>query len=207
MTHALAAASSVLAADSMVLAADNVAMWVAIGAGVLILLWVMGLYNGLVKRKNVVDESWADIETELKRRYDLVPNLVETVKGYATHEKSTLEAVIQARNAAAAPHSTLQGQAKDENVFTGALRQLFAVAEAYPDLKANTNFLQLQQELTNTEDRIQRSRRFYNANVRDLNVAIESFPGNVIAGLFHFQKREMYEIEDAAQREAPKVKF
>jgi LemA protein len=192
---------------TFVLAAENVALWVAIGAGVLILLWVVGIYNGLVKRRNTAEEAWSDIDTELKRRYDLVPNLVETVKGYAAHEKSTLEAVVQARNAAAAPHASLAAQAKDENAFTGALRQLFAVAEAYPDLKANQGFLHLQQELSNTEDRIQRSRRFYNANVRDLNVAIESFPGNVIAGLFKFQKREMYEIEDAAQRQAPQVKF
>jgi LemA protein len=190
-----------------VLAEANIALWVVVGVGVLLLLWVMGLYNGLVRRKNTVDESWSDIDTELKRRYDLIPNLVETVKGYAAHEKTTLENVIKARNAAAAPHDSLQAQAKDENAFVGALRQVFALSEAYPDLKANTNFLQLQQELTNTEDRIQRSRRFYNANVRDLNTALEVFPGNIVAGLFHFQKREMYEIEDAAQREAPKVQF
>jgi LemA protein len=180
---------------------------VAIVGGVLLLLWVAGMYNGLVKRKNHVDEAWSDIDTELKRRYDLIPNLVETVKGYAKHEAGTLEAVIKARNAAAAPHASLQDQAKDENVLVGALRQVFALAEAYPDLKANTSFVELQRQLGNTEDRIQTSRRFYNANVRDLNTAIESFPTNVLAGMFGFQKREMYEIEDAAMREAPKVAF
>jgi LemA protein len=192
---------------SLVVLAVETAVWIVIGAGVLILLWVIGLYNGLVRRKNHVEESWADIDTELKRRYDLIPNLVETVKGYAKHESSVLENVIKARNAAQAPHSSLEAQAKDENMFVGALRQVFALSEAYPDLKANTNFMSLQQELANTEDRIQRSRRFYNANVRDLNVAIESFPGNVIAGMFAFKKREMYEIEDAAMRESPKVSF
>ena len=188
-------------------AIGDYAIWIVIGVAVLLLLWVVGIYNGLVRRKNTVDESWADIDTELKRRHDLIPNLVETVKGYASHEKTTLENVIKARNAAAAPHSSLEQLAKDENVLMGSLRQLFAVAEAYPDLKANTNFLQLQQEIANTEDRVQRSRRFYNANVRDLNTAIESFPNNVVAGMFNFSKREFFEIEEPAQREAPKVQF
>jgi len=180
---------------------------IAIAVGAVIVLWAVGAYNALVRRRNHVDESWADIETELKRRYNLIPNLVETVKGYAKHESETLENVIKARNAAASPHSSPEAQAKDENLLSGALRQLFAVAEAYPDLKANTNFLELQQELSNTEDRIQRSRRFYNANVRDLNTRIEVFPSNVIAGMFGFDKREYFEIEDDAEREAPKVSF
>jgi len=180
---------------------------IAIAAVAVLVLWAVGAYNGLVRRRNHVDESWADIETELKRRYDLIPNLVETVKGYASHERDTLENVIKARNVAASPHSSPEQQAKDDNLLTGALRQLFAVAEAYPDLKANTNFLELQQELANTEDRIQRSRRFYNANVRDLNTRIEVFPSNIIAGMFGFEKREYFEIEDEAQREAPKVQF
>jgi len=180
---------------------------IPIAIGALVVLWAVGAYNALVRRRNHVDESWADIETELKRRYNLIPNLVETVKGYAKHESETLESVIAARNAAASPHSSPEAQAKDENILSGALRQLFAVAEAYPDLKANTNFLELQQELANTEDRIQRSRRFYNANVRDLNTRIEVFPSNVIAGMFGFDKREYFEIEDEAQREAPKVDF
>ena len=180
---------------------------IAIAAGAVILLWAVGAYNALVRRRNHVDESWADIETELKRRYNLIPNLVATVKGYAKHESETLENVIAARNAAAAPHSSPESQARDDNLLTGALRQLFAVAEAYPDLKANTNFLELQQELANTEDRIQRSRRFYNGNVRDLNTRIEVFPSNVIAGMFGFDRREYFEIEEEAQREAPSVQF
>jgi LemA protein len=193
--------------SATILAATDYTIWIVIGAAVLLLLWVAGMYNGLVRRRNTVDESWADIDTELKRRHDLIPNLVETVKGYAAHEKTTLENVMRARNAAAAPHASLEQLAKDENALMGSLRQLFAVAEAYPDLKANTNFLQLQQEVANTEDRVQRSRRFYNANVRDLNTAIESFPSNVIAGMFSFQKREFFEIEEPAQREAPKIQF
>jgi LemA protein len=178
-----------------------------IAIGVLLLLWGMGAYNALVRRRNHVDESWADIDTELRRRHDLIGNLVETVKGYAAHEKGTLEAVIKARNAAASPHASLDAQGKDENVLSGALRQLFALSEAYPDLKANQNFLELQKELANTEDRLQRSRRFYNANVRDLNTRIEVFPSNLIAGIFGFEKREYFEIEDEAVREAPQVKF
>jgi LemA protein len=183
------------------------ALIVPLGILLLLVLWVVGIYNGLVRRKNTVDESWSDIDTELKRRHDLIPNLVETVKGYATHERGTLEAVIKARNAAASPHTGPADQAQAENLLTGALRQLFALSEAYPDLKANQNFLELQKELAVTEDRIQRSRRFYNANVRDLNTAVEVFPGNVIAGMFGFGKREYFEIEDPADRETPKVQF
>lgn len=180
---------------------------IAIVAGALLLLWGAGAYNALVRRRNHVDESWADIDTELKRRHDLIPNLVETVKGYATHEKETFERVIQARNRAATPGSSPEQQAQEENILSGALRQLFALAENYPDLKANENFLELQRELGNTEDRIQRSRRFYNANVRDLNTRIEVFPSNIIAGIFGFDQREYFEIEDPAEREAPSVKF
>ena len=180
---------------------------ILVGVGLVVLLWVAGLYNGLVRVRNACDESWADIDTELRRRYDLIPNLVETVKGYAAHERDVLEGVIQARNTAQANHGSPQSQAKDENVLVGGLRQLFAVAESYPDLKANQNFLKLQEELSVTEDRLQRSRRFYNANVRDLNNRIEVFPSNIIAQQFGFQKREYFEIEDAAVREAPAVKF
>ena len=190
-----------------ILAQVGVGVWIAVGAGVLLVLWAVGAYNRLIRRKNTVDESWADIETELKRRYNLIPNLVETVKGYASHEKETLENVIQARNTAASPHASPEDQARDDNLLSGALRQLFALSEAYPDLKANENFIQLQQELSVTEDRIQRSRRFYNSNVRDLNNLIEVFPSNMIAGMFGFDKREFFEIEDEAQREVPKVSF
>lgn len=177
------------------------------GFVLVVILWIAAMYNSVVRIRNHVKESWADIDTELKRRYDLIPNLVNTVKGYAAHEKEVFDRVLQSRQAALAPHSSLKDQAKDENAMLGSLRQLFALAESYPDLKANQNFLQLQGELTNTEDRIQRARRFYNGNVRDLNTRIEVFPSNVIAGMFGFQKYELYEIEDAAMRQAPEVKF
>jgi LemA protein len=185
-------------------------MWVAIAVVVLIvivLLWAVGAYNGLVKLRNLVQEAWHQIDTELQRRHDLIPNLVETVKGYATHERETLQAVTEARAAAAAPGSSPAEQAQQENVLTQALGRLFAVAEAYPDLKANQNFLQLQQELTNTEDRVAAGRRFYNANVRELNTKIETFPTSVIAGMFHFEKAEYFETEDPTARQAPTVQF
>jgi LemA protein len=174
---------------------------------VLPLLVAIGMYNGLVRLRNFVKESWSSIDTELKRRYDLIPNLVETVKGYAGHEQDTLRMVIEARNRAVASTGSPESQAKDENVLIGGLRQLFALAESYPNLKANDNFLKLQAELANTEDRIQAARRFYNANVRELNTKIEVFPSNIIAGMFGFQKAELFEIEDAAIRNAPQVKF
>jgi LemA protein len=166
---------------------------------------VLVMFNGLVRLRNYCDESWSDIDTELKRRYDLIPNLVNTVKGYAAHEREVLEGVTRARNAALANTGSPASQAKDENVLVGNLRQLMAVVERYPDLKASHNFLELQQELTNTEDRIQRARRFYNANVRDLNTRIEVAPSNLVAGWFGFQKREMFEIDDVA-RQAPEVR-
>lgn len=170
-------------------------------------LWAVAQYNALVRLRNLVQESWKQIDVELQRRHDLIPNLVETVKGYAKHESETLEAVTAARTAAAAPGSTVAQQAQQENVLTQALGRLFAVAEAYPDLKANVGFQQLQQELTNTEDRIAAGRRFYNANVREFNTKIEVFPTNVIAGMFHFVKAEYFEIEDQAARQTPEVKF
>jgi LemA protein len=173
----------------------------------IVALWVAALYNGLVRVKNACDESWSDIDTELRRRYDLIPNLIETVKGYATHEREVFERVIQARNAALANHGSPAEQARDENQLIGGLRQLFALAENYPDLKANQNFIALQQELANTEDRLQRSRRFYNANVRDLNNRIEVFPSTVVARWFAFSPREYFEIDDPAVRQVPAVKF
>jgi len=175
--------------------------------GLVVLAWGAGLYNGLIRAKNGCDESWADIDTELRRRYDLIPNLVETVKGYATHEREVLEKVIQARNAAQANHGSPASQARDENVLVGSLRQLFALAESYPDLKANQNFIELQQELANTEDRLQRSRRFYNANVRDMNNRLEVFPSNIVAQMFAFRAAEYFEIDDPAVRATPAVKF
>ena len=180
---------------------------ILLGLVFIVLIIVAAMYNGLVRVKNHCDESWADIDTELKRRYNLIPNLVESVKGYATHEKEVLERVIQARNQAVANNGTPMEQAKDENILFGGLRQLFALAESYPDLKANQNFLELQKELSNTEDRIQRARRFYNGNVRELSNRIEVFPSNIIAGMFGFQKREYFELDDEAQRAVPRVEF
>jgi LemA protein len=182
-------------------------VYAILAVAALVIVWVIGMYNALIRTRLHVKESWAAIDTELKRRYDLIPNLVETVKGYATHESETLEAVIQARNNAAASTGSPGQQAQDENMLVGALRQLFAVVEAYPDLKANEGFLNMQQELTVTEDRIQASRRFYNANVRELNTKIEVFPSNMIASMFGIAQAEFFELEDATQREAPKVSF
>ena len=172
----------------------------------LVLLWVAVTYNTLVRVRQLCGESWSGIDTELKRRYDLIPNLVSTVQGYAQHEKDVLQRVVEARTRAVASTGSPASQAKDENVLVGLLRQVFALAENYPDLKANQNFLQLQRELANTEDRIQAARRFYNANVRDLNTRIQVFPSNMIAGMFGFQQQEFFEI-DPAVREAPQVKF
>jgi len=170
-------------------------------------LWAMGAYNGLVRLRNLVQESWRQIDVELKRRHDLIPNLVETVKGYAAHEKGVFEEVARARSAAITPGSGPAEQAQQENVLTQALGKLFAVAEAYPDLKASQNFMALQAELTNTEDRIAAGRRFYNANVRQLNTKIETVPTNIIAGMFHFVRAEYFEAEEPEVREAPTVSF
>lgn len=182
---------------------------IIIVAIVLLAMFVVGIYNGLVKLKVRVAEAWSDITVQLKRRADLIPNLVETVKGYAAHEKEVFEKVTEARSAVMS--ATAKGPAetaKAENQFEGALKSLFAVAEAYPDLKANQNFLQLQQELVDTEDKIQASRRFYNAGVRDLNTKIDMFPSNIVAGIFNFEKREFFEVEDLASIQKPvDVKF
>ena len=185
-------------------------MWFVIALVVLVIivvLWAVGAYNGLVKLRNLVQEAWHQIDTELQRRHDLIPNLVETVKGYAAHERETFEAVTAARAAAMTTGSSPAQQAQQENVLTQALGRLFAVAEAYPELKANVNFLQLQTELTNTEDRVAAGRRFYNTNVRELNTKIETVPTSVIAGMFHFVKAEYFETEDPAARQAPTVSF
>lgn len=180
---------------------------ILLGLGFIALIIIVAMFNGLVRAKNHCDESWADIDTELRRRYNLIPNLVETVRGYAAHEKEVLERVIKARNQAMANNGTPVEQARDENILIAGLRQLFALAESYPNLKANQNFLELQKELSNTEDRIQRARRFYNGNVRDLSNKIEVFPSNIIAGVFGFQKREYFELDDEAQRAVPRVEF
>ncbi|MDA1194459.1 MAG: LemA family protein [Planctomycetota bacterium] len=188
-----------------VLASLGPEVFVIGGVTLVVLLWLIGTYNGLVRTRNHTDESWSGVDTELKRRYDLIPNLVETVKGYAKHEADTFERVVAARNRAAANQGSPSDQARDENALVGGLKQLFAVAEGYPDLKAAANFRALQEELITTENRIQRARRFYNGNVRDLANRIEAFPSNLVAGMFGFKKREFFEIEDSSQREVPTV--
>jgi LemA protein len=174
---------------------------------VIIAVMLVGLYNRLVRLKQNVSESWAAIDTELKRRYDLIPNLVETVKGYAAHERQTLEAVISARNAAVANNGPPAAQVATENALSGAVRQLFAVAEQYPQLKANESFQQLQSQLTETETRISQARRFFNANVREMNTAIQVFPASMVAGMFGFHPEGYFEVSDPNQREAVAVKF
>ncbi len=177
---------------------------------VVIVLWFIGGYNGFVRGRNRVDESWADIDVQLKRRYDLIPNLIETVKGYATHEREVLEQVTEARTRAmnADQSGNAKQSAEAENMLSGTLKTLFAVSENYPDLKANENFLQLQKELADTEDKIQAARRFYNANVRDFNTRVQMFPSNVIANIFSFTVRDLYDLENAQeQRENIKVSF
>jgi LemA protein len=184
----------------------SIALWIILGVVVLLVLWAIASYNRLVSLREQVRTAWAQIDVVLKRRHDLIPNLVETVKGYATHERETLERVIAARNAAvAAPNPTAAVSA--ENQLTGALRQLFAVAEAYPDLKANQNFTQLQTELASTENQISSFRQGYNSTVQQYNTSLLSFPTNLIAGPFGFTPQPFFEVQDAAQREAPVVKF
>ncbi len=173
-------------------------------------IYIAVVYNGLILNRNRVKEAYSDIQVQMKRRYDLIPNLVETVKGYAAHESQTLEKVIQARNMAMAQKGDLKEQAKAENILSGTLKSLFAVSENYPELKANQNFLKLQFELTDTEDKIKAARRFYNTNVLALNNKIEMFPSNIIAGMFAFKKQEFFELdEDEAQaaKKAVQVKF
>jgi LemA protein len=179
---------------------------ILVGLAAILLLWVAGAYNGLVRLRNQVENAWAQIDVQLKRRHDLIPNLVETVKGYATHERETLEKVIQARNMAVNA-KTVGDRAEAENMLTGALKSLFAVSEAYPDLKANQNFLRLQEELTSTENKISFSRQFYNDSVMTYNVRIEIFPVNFIATMFNFGRRDLFEVKAEAEREAPQVKF
>lgn len=171
-----------------------------------LILWAVGIYNGLVTLKNRVDEAWSDIDVQLKRRYDLIPNLVNTVKGYATHEKELFEKVTQARAQAMGAQNPAQ-KAEAENMLSGTLKSLFAVSENYPDLKANQNFLELQRELTDTEDKIQASRRFYNGNVRDFNIKLEVFPDMIVANMLGYKKREFFEIANAAEKEPVAVKF
>jgi len=183
------------------------ALYILIGLTFLILIWIISIYNSLVRLRQHLKDSWAGIETELRRRYDLIPNLVETVKGYAVHEKQVFETVTEARTRAVSSSGSPASQAADENVLVQGLRSLFAVSEGYPELKASVNFLELQRELANTEDRIQAARRFYNGNVRDLNTRIEVFPSNLIANLFNFQQADYFEIEEVGVAIAPEVKL
>jgi LemA protein len=183
--------------------------WIVIGVIVLIAIYLVFLYNRLVSLRQTVNQSWSDISVQLKQRHDLVPNLVETVKGYAGHERQTLEAVTAARNAAVAANGP-EAAAKAENMLTGALRQLFALSEAYPDLKANQNFLQLQAELSDIENKIAASRRFFNNSVQEYNTSIEQFPAVLIARQFGFTSREFFELDEteaAAVAVPPSVKF
>ncbi|MDE2213260.1 MAG: LemA family protein [Patescibacteria group bacterium] len=183
-------------------------VYIVLALVVIFLFWMVFGFNHLVRLTQRAKEAWADIDVQLKRRYDLIPNLVQTVKGYAAHERGVFESVTQARSAAIGAQGLAQkGQA--ENMLSQTLGKLFAVAEAYPDLKANQNFLELQRELEDTEDKIQAARRFYNTNVRDLNTSIQSFPGTIIASMFHFSAMEFFQLEsgDAAAREPVKVQF
>jgi LemA protein len=173
---------------------------------VIIAAWLIAVYNSLIKSRNRVEEAWSDIDVQLKRRYDLIPNLIETVKGYAAHERETFEKVTEARTQAMGAQ-TIEEKTQAENMLSETLKSLFAVAENYPDLKASQNFLKLQDELTDTENKIQAARRFYNGNVRDFNTKIQIFPNNLIAGMLGFKKYDFFEVETEQEKEAPKVKF
>ena len=181
------------------------ALMIIIGIVVVLLLYIILTYNGLVTLRNRVKEAWSDIDVQLKRRYDLIPNLVEVVKGYASHEKETLERVITARNVAMSANGAKE-KGEAQNVLSGALKNLFALSENYPDLKASTNFLELQRELSDTENKIQAARRFYNGNVKDFNTKIEMFPANIIANMFNFKANDFFSIADE-EKENPQVKF
>ena len=190
----------------MVLAGGLIFLLVAAGLLFLVLVWGVGIYNGLIGRRNQVKESWAQIDVQMKRRYDLIPNVVETVKGYAKHERETFENVTKARNMAMNA-GNVGDREQAENMLTGALKSLFAVAENYPELKANQNFLGLQEELAGTENRIGFARQHYNDVVRDYNVSIQRVPSNLIAGVFSFKEEPFFQVEEPAAREAPKVQF
>jgi LemA protein len=184
------------------------ALWIVLGIIVLLVLWLVGMYNGFVKARIKIDNSWSDISVFLKKRFDLIPNLVNTVKGYAAHESQTLEKVVQARNAAVAvPAGDVQAAAAANQNLSGALRGLLAISENYPDLKANQNFLELQSALQNIEGDLSNARRYYNATVRDYNTAIQQFPGVIMANMTGFKPREFFELEDKAEAKNVEVKF
>lgn len=172
----------------------------------LFIIWLIAIYNGLVRLKNRTKEAWADIDVQLKRRYNLIPNLVNTVQGYATHEREVFEKVTEARSEAMQSKG-IEDKAQKENTLTQTLKSLFAVAENYPQLKASQNFLALQEQLTDTENKIQAARRFYNANVRDFNIKIESFPSDIVAKIFRFNKMKLFELNEEGERKVPEVKF
>jgi LemA protein len=184
-------------------------LWIILGVLAVVVLWGIMVYNGLISSRNQVDEAWSDIDVQLKRRYDLIPNLIETVKGYASHEKEVFLKVTEARTRAMSAEQSgdpaALGQA--ENMLTGTLKTLFAVAENYPQLKADQNFAKLQDELSDTENKIQASRRFYNGTVRDFNTKLQVFPTNLVAGMLGFSAREFFELENEAERANPKVQF
>jgi LemA protein len=185
-----------------------VPLLIILGLIVVLVVWVIGIYNSLVGLRNRVKEAWAQVDVQLKRRFDLIPNLMETVKGYMSHERETLEAVTQARAAVAgASNGDIGARMEAEGMLGAALGRLLAVSEAYPDLKASTNFLALQEELTATENKISFARQFYNESVMTMNNKVQMFPGNIIAGMFNFELEKFFEIEDPTQREAPKVDF
>ncbi len=184
----------------------TILLWILLGVAGIAAFWLVAIYNGLIKLRNRTQEAWSDIDVQLKRRYDLIPNLVETVKGYATHERELFEKVSEARSRAMGA-ATPEEKGKAENVLTGVLKTLFAVTENYPVLKASENFAKLQDELSDTENKIQASRRFYNGNVRDFNTKIEVFPNNLVAGMLKFMKFEFFGIEEAGERENIRVKF
>jgi LemA protein len=188
---------------------DGYGIWIFLGVVVLLVLWIIMIYNGLVAMRQRANQSFADIDVQLKQRHDLIPNLVETVKGYAAHEKSTFDAVVQARNAAIAAHGPA-AQAQAENVLSGALRQLFALSEAYPDLKASANFQQLQRDLSDVENKLSAARRFFNNAVSEFNAAVESFPAVLFSRALGFVKREFFDVGDDQRKTldtAPQVKF
>lgn len=184
------------------------ALWIVLGVVALLLIWIVSMYNGMVRDKIKIDNAWSDISVFLKKRFDLIPNLVNTVKGYAAHESQTLEKVIQARNAAVAvPAGDVAGMSAANQQLGGALRGLLAISESYPDLKANAQFIELQNALQGIEGELASSRRYYNATVRDFNTSIQQFPGNIVANIGNFKPREFFELEDKAEAKNVEVKF
>lgn len=181
-------------------------IWIILAIIVIIVIWLAGSYNGFIKLRNKAEEAFSAMDVSLKKRYDLIPNYVETVKGYAKHESETLEKVISARNAAMSA-STAEERIANDNILSGTLKSLFALSEAYPDLKANQNFLQLQDQLQRIEEEIAGSRRYYNGVVNRFNTKVEMFPGNILAGVFGFKRKPLYEVTETSQRENVKVAF